>query len=194
MAISNSDRGLTPGICTSTTRPTAPYEGQLIYTTDLDTLEIWNGTAWRIVGASTSTNGTVLQVVTGSTSTAVSNSTTTAVDTGLSATITPKSITSKVLVFVNQNGADKGSGNTANAINLDLYRGATLINQITGSTGYTNSSLNVRLATISTVHLDSPSTTSAVTYKTMFYNDLAAAGVSLQLIGVSTITLMEVSA
>lgn len=38
-----------PGVCTSSTRPASPYEGQVIYTTDLDTLEIWNGTAWKVI-------------------------------------------------------------------------------------------------------------------------------------------------
>jgi hypothetical protein len=48
MAISSNTTGLRPGVCTSTTRPTAPYEGQMIYTTDLDTLEIWTGSAWQV--------------------------------------------------------------------------------------------------------------------------------------------------
>ena len=48
MAISNNSTGLRPGVCTSSTRPTAPYEGQMIYTTDLDTLEIWTGSAWQV--------------------------------------------------------------------------------------------------------------------------------------------------
>ena len=35
-----------PGVCTSTTRPTVPYEGQLIYETDTDTLVVYSGTEW----------------------------------------------------------------------------------------------------------------------------------------------------
>ena len=35
-----------PGVCTSTTRPTVPYEGQLIYETDTDKVAAWNGSAW----------------------------------------------------------------------------------------------------------------------------------------------------
>ena len=136
----------------------------------------------------------ILQVVQGSTASSVSSSTTTPADTGLTATITPQAASSKILVIVHQNGGDKGVGNAANAINLDLYRGATMIHSITGSTGYTNSLLNLRVATVSTMYLDSPATTSAVTYKTQFFNDVAAAAVSFQLIGTSTITLMEVSA
>ena len=61
MAISNNSTGLRPGVCTSSTRPTAPYEGQTIYETDTDKTLFWNGsawypnwnTAWGIVGKST---------------------------------------------------------------------------------------------------------------------------------------------
>ena len=46
MAISNNSTGLRPGVCTSTTRPTAPYEGQTIYETDTDKVLVWTGSAW----------------------------------------------------------------------------------------------------------------------------------------------------
>jgi hypothetical protein len=36
-----------PGICTSSTRPASPYQGQAIYETDTNKLLIWNGTAWN---------------------------------------------------------------------------------------------------------------------------------------------------
>lgn len=48
MAISNNSTGLRPGVCTSTTRPTAPYEGQHIYETDTDVEYVWNGSAWVV--------------------------------------------------------------------------------------------------------------------------------------------------
>ena len=38
--------GIKPGVCTSTTRPTAPYEGMMIYETDTDKVLVWNGSAW----------------------------------------------------------------------------------------------------------------------------------------------------
>lgn len=37
---------LKPGVCTSSTRPTSPYEGQMIYETDTDKVLVWNGSAW----------------------------------------------------------------------------------------------------------------------------------------------------
>jgi len=46
MAISSNATGLRSGVCTSTTRPTAPYEGQMIYETDTDKVLVWNGSAW----------------------------------------------------------------------------------------------------------------------------------------------------
>ena len=49
MAISNLGTGLRPGVCTSTTRPTTPYEGQHIYETDTDIEYVWNGTAWLVL-------------------------------------------------------------------------------------------------------------------------------------------------
>jgi hypothetical protein len=48
MALSNAlpNTVLKPGVCTSTTRPTAPYEGQFIYETDTDALLVYNGSSW----------------------------------------------------------------------------------------------------------------------------------------------------
>lgn len=34
------------GVCTSTTRPTSPYNGQFIYETDTNLQYVWNGSAW----------------------------------------------------------------------------------------------------------------------------------------------------
>lgn len=46
MPISNVSGGLRSGVCTSTTRPTAPYQGQVIYETDTGLLRVWNGSTW----------------------------------------------------------------------------------------------------------------------------------------------------
>lgn len=57
MAISNNSTGLRTGVCTSTTRPTAPYTGQLIFETDTFVLKYWNGSTWQ--GAVSAPAGTV---------------------------------------------------------------------------------------------------------------------------------------
>ena len=35
-----------PGVCTSSTRPAVPFEGQMIYETDTDKVLVYNGTDW----------------------------------------------------------------------------------------------------------------------------------------------------
>ena len=37
---------LKPGVCTSSTRPGSPFEGQQIYETDTDRILVYNGSAW----------------------------------------------------------------------------------------------------------------------------------------------------
>lgn len=36
------------GVCTSSTRPEAPYLGQVIYETDTQLLKVWLGSAWSV--------------------------------------------------------------------------------------------------------------------------------------------------
>lgn len=54
MAISSNTTGLRSGVCTSTTRPTAPYEGQMIYETDTNRVLIWDNSAWIVVNGGAS--------------------------------------------------------------------------------------------------------------------------------------------
>jgi len=42
-----------PGVCTSSTRPASPYEGQVIYETDTDKAQVWNGSAWVLLSTGT---------------------------------------------------------------------------------------------------------------------------------------------
>ena len=67
MAISNNSTGLRPGVCTSTTRPTAPYEGQHIYETDTDLTYIWGGSAWQQVSGGTAVGNSGLVYIAGGT-------------------------------------------------------------------------------------------------------------------------------
>ena len=57
MGISNVSSGLRPGVCTSTTRPTNPYVGQLIFETDTASLKYWDGSVWN--GAISAPTGSV---------------------------------------------------------------------------------------------------------------------------------------
>ena len=49
MAISSSSRGLRPGVCTSTTRPENPFDGQVIYMTDVDQTAVWDSSQWTVL-------------------------------------------------------------------------------------------------------------------------------------------------
>ena len=52
MGLSNylpSSRISQAGVCTSTTRPAAPYEGQMIYETDTDRIYCYTGSSWESV-------------------------------------------------------------------------------------------------------------------------------------------------
>ena len=39
--------GIRPGVCTSSTRPENPFEGQVIYETDTNNIRFWSGSAWE---------------------------------------------------------------------------------------------------------------------------------------------------
>lgn len=57
MAISSVGSNARPGVCTSTTRPTTPFEGQLIYETDTNRVLVWEGAAWVMIADTDSPPG-----------------------------------------------------------------------------------------------------------------------------------------
>lgn len=46
MSVSNLSSGIRTGVCTSSSRPTNPYTGQVILETDTNLLFSWNGSSW----------------------------------------------------------------------------------------------------------------------------------------------------
>jgi hypothetical protein len=139
--------------------------------------------------------GQVLQVVNATTTTTVSVSNSTFVDTTLTATITPKFATSKILVLVSQNGMRKSAGQTTDDIAIKLLRNSTLIAQPAFFAAYTATSLALYGLSCSLSYLDSPTTTSATVYKTQIANPDGSGAVSTQSNNEnSTITLMEIAA
>jgi len=118
--------------------------------------------------------GNVIQVVQGRTKALVTTTSTSFVDTGLTATITPSSTSSKILVICNQNGIFH-SGTAGTFLSLILLRGST---NVTGDAaapylGYPhifNSAANARSGAHNITYLDSPSTTDATTYKVQGVN------------------------
>jgi hypothetical protein len=113
--------------------------------------------------------GKILQVVQGTTTTAVTIASTTLTDTGITATITPTSATSKVLIMIASSSVQYRNSDASYA-GAKLLRGATNISDwFTGQwsgIGVTGGNTEVTLKhNQSIVYLDSPATTSATTYK-----------------------------
>ena len=159
-------------------------------------------------GAPSGGGGGIIQVVHSSATAEASQSNsgttqTTLTDTGLSATITPKFSTSKVLVLVHQTyQIDNGNNNTQFQINMLLRDGSN--NVLHGGTGFNALRWKEQYAASNVYPLNflhSPNTTSAFTYKmTMNFYYIASGSGTLraqqdgQANNQSEMTLMEVSA
>jgi hypothetical protein len=135
--------------------------------------------------------GSVLQVVQATGTTAEEGSSTAYVNyTYCNATITPSSTSSKILVMF-EGDTRLWENNAANAQQRQvIYRDATLVSRETDTRIYDYGASGSQLNTAAVInHLDSPSTTSAITYK-LYYKKVAgdAAG-----FGNASITLMEIA-
>ena len=144
--------------------------------------------------------GSVLQVVHSATQTQVSSTSgSTWVDTGLTASITPTSATSTILVLVSANGLRKiAVSNSGTAVALQLLRGVSTIANIGNDNASTDTTSNggYNTTAASTCYLDSPATTSSTTYKVQFNNARNTNDtIFTQYNGArSTITLLEIAA
>jgi hypothetical protein len=141
--------------------------------------------------------GTVLQVVNGSLSTAFSTTSTSFVDTGLTASITPTSTSSKILAIVNLNGVH--SSDTSYNVYFTLIRNSTNLTNVSLSNGWgirSGQSIG-RWGSDSISYLDSPSTTSATTYKIQLASEGSGRTAYVSDVNsfnaLSTITLMEIA-
>jgi hypothetical protein len=124
-----------------------------------------NGNEVRTVG----TSGAVVQVVQATTQTTVSVTTTTYTDTTLSASITPTSSSNKILVMVTQD-VFHGRTSVGQGSGVRLVRDSTVIWTPPSDTNgpfmdYISSATN-HYWLFNLNYLDSPATTSSVTYKT----------------------------
>jgi hypothetical protein len=150
--------------------------------------------------------GKLLQVVSGTTTTQTVIDSTTFTDTTLTATITPTSATSKILVIYSQQyryqlyaGGTQGSG-------LRLLRGSTTVQSYGGTNrlGAATSQLQAVLGggevrvVVSGNYLDEPATTSATTYKIQLAPyTVSSSGLLIaqeDTGSISVITLMEIGA
>ena len=116
-----------------------------------------------MVSAPGLTLGKVLQIVNGTAASQVGVTANNSADTGLSASITPSATSSKILIICNHGLFTKSAAQTY--CTLSLMRGSSSIYGI-GNAFYSESDGQLRLPVLSFSFLDSPSTTSATTYKT----------------------------
>jgi len=135
----------------------------------------------------------ILQVVSANYSTQTSSTSGTYADSGLSATITCQATSSKVLVVINQLGYIS-SGGTEEGVRLvrNLPTDPTVLQT---QTGCVYSAGGAASGAVSFIYLDSPASTSAITYRTQLARTAGAGTVYLQINSApSNITLFEVSA
>ena len=141
--------------------------------------------------------GSVLQVVQGVYTTETTSASSTYTDTGLTATITPTSATSKILVIAQLSGVGKYTGNTQMRTKV-LKNGTDLFFMDIGA-GYTASTAANNVGSINSNYLDSPASTSALTYKVQFCSSSNIGTVAINNTAgaeapTSSITLMEIAA
>ena len=150
-------------------------------------------------GVPTGGGGGVIQVVFGSTTTEVTNTNGNYTDTTITATITPKFSTSKIMVIASIQWLLYREATETNG-SFKLLRGSTNIsehaNAVHIEAGTTSQSRIISEGGYTIQRLDSPATTSATTYKVQFKTDVTANGAQMIVNrnnAPGCITLMEVS-
>lgn len=190
---------------------TAVSEGMVSYLKDTNAVEVYDGSAWKRVypAVDVPTAGQIIQVVqVTKTDTFSTTSGTFTTVTGLSASITPRSSSNKILILGQisysmglSSANDYGHFKITRA-GTDIYIGNAASSQIRAVFGG-NAPLDYVLQSSPINYLDSPSTTSPVTYQletrrgrtgNTAYINRSAADVSAEFDtrGASSITLLEV--
>jgi hypothetical protein len=211
-----ADSGETTGLkyVADTTNYAVAAKGDLLVGTAADTVDVLSvGTDGYILQADSSVSptglkwaapaaggGKVLQVVFASSTTTKSSTSATYADTDITATITPSSASSKVLVMVVHAAAGKNGDASNGLLQVKLMRGATEISN-SGDVFGNNNVSHPNFSELTMVELDSPATTSATTYKTQYRSPNGGSGGAVinnyyntSGEAKSTITLMEIGA
>ena len=138
------------------------------------------------LGSAQMPSGSVIQVLTNKGSGGLSLTSGTFVTTGMSLAITPSSTSNKILAMFQSKNLTTLAANTS--INVDLRRSGTQVSNIGYYTAQQAGNQSVPMGTMHT--LDSPSTTSAITYE-VFVSRGGVAG-TVQINGPLELTLMEI--
>ncbi len=171
-------QGSTSGSCT--------LQEQAVAGTTVLTLPTVSGT---VLTDTSPKAGNVLQVVNATYSTELTTSSTSYISTGLTATITPTSSSSKILIIVS-NMMNAPAGNNSN---FTVFRGTVSGTNLTGAGGFVAFFGSGATTGVTVNYLDSPATTSAQTY-TCAYKVSGGSGQVQAGSGTATMTLMEIAA
>lgn len=194
-------------ICTSTTRPSTAAQGAIIFETDtnkaLTNKSTTSTPSWveitdldNAYGLSENSYNIFKNTVTNSTSTNVSITSATFSDSGITATITPSSSSSKILVLISAQAGVNRLSNIAAAYfkvvrnSTDILTDGTTGRRLRINAGLGASSQVQSNSTNTLVILDSPATTSAVTYKLQGATESGLATLQFQVDGATTSTIV----
>ena len=135
-------------------------------------------------------------MVSSSSSTTAEIYSTTYTDSNLSATITPSSASSKILVLVTHRAVVQRDATILENGFIRLVRDSTAILSYEGAMWFrAGSTADTALLTLVPItYLDSPSTTSAVTYKTQGKVEATSSNANIRLYSGSQIVLLEIGA
>ena len=139
-------------------------------------------------------SGSVLQVITGiSAASRVQTTSSTPID-YVTATITPRFATSKILVIANLAGLGRSTSNNNSYAGVRIVRDSTAILVMESQALYQsdNTSNEISVAGTGGTVLDAPNTTSAITYRLQLWNS-AGTGGNVWTDRQNTITLMEIA-
>jgi hypothetical protein len=190
----------------------SPSEGMTTYLEDSNILSIYDGSDWK---NSLGVTGGILQVVSvvktdSFASSSIASGAVSGEISGYTATITPRSTSSKILVVAQ---VSSGHGTTDRSSAPVLYRDGSIVAGAIGGTAGSRSlatsgggqASNSTQITTPIIYLDSPGSTSALVYGVRLLNGSDASGVvtlnrsgsdadsSRQVRAISTIILMEVA-
>jgi hypothetical protein len=153
-----------------TTALPSPIEGMVTYLADSDALNVWNGSAWIPAASGASLgSGSILQVVSTAKTDTFSTTSTTFVDvTGLNLSITPASSSSKIYLSLTVGALDASAATelVARALRDSTPVGVGNADGSRSQAGLyrVNSAAN-RPGVAVWSFLDSPATSSSITYK-----------------------------
>ena len=148
-------------------------------------MKVWDGSQWVRADA-----GKVLQVVSNTTGSQTNSSTvSTWLSVGLSATITPTSSSNKILILSHNTVRTSGGGQAA----FTIFRDATNLGDSTVGLQWAVSAGGELTTARSIAYLDSPATTSAITYSANVRQEQSGFITSNRSGAVSSIVLMEIA-